>query len=176
MKKQTGLFQAIKANVTMYQVLDLFYMMDEASIRFTDPFVEGSEERNFTITPSGRAWTYFNGSEPERGSVIDFFARKMDITPREAAEQLDDLFMVSRGPELPKRFMTDQLSVLRGVIGNERKDVENLFVEALKQSYKNGQMEANFANRFGRRLFNIFNGVYDRAMEVRNMKRQEVAA
>ena len=159
----------------MYQVLDLFYMMDVASIRFPDPFVEGSEERNFTIAPSGRAWTYFNGEEPERGSVVDFYARKMQITPREAAEQLDDLFVVTSGPDLPKRFISDQVSALRAQIGNDRPDIEQLFVDGLKQSFKNGQVEANFANRFGRRLFHIFKGVYDRAMEVRNKKRQEVA-
>lgn len=175
MKKRTGLFQEIKANVTMYQVLDLFYMMDVASIRFPDPFTEGSEDRNFTISPSGRTWTYFNGEEPERGSVIDFYAKKIGITPREAAEQLDDLFMVTRGPELPKRFITDQVAALRARIGSDRPDIEQLFVDGLKQSFKNGQMEANYANRFGRRLFNIFKGVYDRAMEVRNKKRQEVS-
>ncbi len=67
------------------------------------------------------------------------------------------------------------MSALRARIGHERPDIEQLFVDGLKESFKNGQMEANYANRFGRRLFNIFKGVYDRAMEVRNKKRQEVA-
>ena len=158
----------IKASVSMYHVLLYLELFDRASIRIQDPFVHGSDSWNFSIAPSGRAWTRF-GDEREQGSVIDFYARVKDISPAEAAEELDTIFAVTAEYPKQKGFLTEKLKALRELIG-ENPDVEELFIATVKASYRNGKGEGAWPGRFARYLTNGLQGVYERALKSRKPK------
>lgn len=165
----------IKASVTMYHVLLYLELFDRASIRIQDPFVHGSDAWNFSIAPSGRTWTRF-GDEREQGSVIDFYARVKGISPAEAAEELDQAFAVTAEHPKLKGFLTEKLAALRQLLGEGNTEAEELFIAAIKASYRNGKEEATWPGRFARYLTNGLQGVYERALKKRNLRKQSVKA
>ena len=162
----------VKASVTMYHVLLYLDLFDRASIRIQDPFVMGSDAWNFSIAPSGRTWTRF-GDVREQGSVIDFYARVKGISTGEAAEELDGIFDVTKEQGQPKGFITDKVDVLRTLVGDEREDVEQMLVAAIKESYQNGKSTATWPDRFARYLFEGLNSVYERAMRKRKKRKRD---
>ena len=101
-------FKAVKAAVTIEAVLERYELLDDLEPKddgYTGdcPFHEGESQRPFHVSLSKNAWYCF-GCE-EGGNVLDFVARKEDVSIKRAAQLLAVWFEVESTPKGPNDFL-----------------------------------------------------------------------